>query len=124
MRKIGFFDIYVEDMNRAQKFYESVLDTTLTKIEDPNDSSVEMLMFGDDFSSHGAGGSLVKVKGSKPGIGGTMVYFSCEDCAIESEKVITAGGKIASSKHPIGEHGFVSLAFDTEGNMIGFHSSK
>jgi len=29
MRKIGFFDIYVEDMDRAQAFYETVLDTTL-----------------------------------------------------------------------------------------------
>lgn len=63
MRKIGFFDIYVDDMNRAKKFYETVLDTKLSKMDDPNDDTVQMLMFGDDFKSHGADGSLVKVKG-------------------------------------------------------------
>ena len=124
MRKVGFFDIYVDDMKRAQKFYESALDTKLSKMEDPNDSLVEMLSFGDDFQSHGAGGALVKVKGSKPGFGGTMIYFSCEDCKVEESRVEKAGGKVIRSKFSIGEHGFVSLAEDTEGNMIGFHSQK
>jgi len=124
MRKVGFFDIYVAEMERARKFYETVLDTKLAKMSDPNDSSVEMLSFGDDFRSHGAGGALVKVKGTKPGVGGSMVYFSCDDCSVEESRVEKAGGKVARPKFPIGEHGFVSLAFDTEGNMIGFHSLK
>jgi predicted enzyme related to lactoylglutathione lyase len=29
---------------------------------------------------------------------------------------------VVRPKHQIGEHGFVSLAVDTEGNMIGLHS--
>ncbi len=124
MRKVGFFDIYVDEIDRAQKFYETVLDTKLSNMLDPNDNSVEMRSFGDDFKSHGAGGALVKVKGTKPGAGGTMIYFSCEDCIIEESRVEKAGGKIIRSKFPIGKHGFVSLAFDTEGNMIGFHSMK
>jgi len=124
MRKVGFFDIYVDDMERAQNFYEMVLDTTLLKMGDPNDSSIQMRMFGDDFNSPGAGGALVKMEHTKPGPGGTMVYFSCEDCAVEEALVEGAGGKIVRPKYAIGEHGFVSLAFDTEGNMIGFHSMK
>jgi predicted enzyme related to lactoylglutathione lyase len=31
-------------------------------------------------------------------------------------------GSIVRSKFPIGEHGFVSIVTDTEGNMIGLHS--
>lgn len=124
MRKAGFFDIYVEDMDRAQKFYETVLDTQLTAMDDPNDSSVQMRVFGDDFQSHGAGGALVKLEGAKPGPGGTMIYFTCADCAIEAERVEVAGGRLVRPKFPIGEHGCVSLASDTEGNMIGFHSRK
>lgn len=124
MRKAGFFDIYVDEMNRAQKFYEAVLDTKLHRMDDPNDSSVEMRTFADDFKSHGAGGALVKIEGAKPGAGGTMIYFSCEDCAVEEGRIERAGGKIVKPKSSIGEHGFVSLASDTEGNTIGFHSMK
>ena len=124
MRKAGFFDIYVADMDRAQRFYETVLETQLNAMDDPNDSSVQMRAFADDFQSHGAGGALVKLEGAKPGPGGTMIYFTCEDCAVEAARVEPAGGKLVRPKFPIGDHGFVALASDTEGNMIGFHSLK
>ena len=123
MRKIGFFDIYVEDMYRAQTFYETVLDTTLAPMGDPNDPTVQMRAFGDDFASHGAGGALVKLEHAKPGPGGSMVYFSCEDCAVEQARVEAAGGSIVQPKYSIGDHGFVSIVSDTEGNMIGLHSA-
>lgn len=123
MRKVGFFDIYVEDMDRAQAFYEMVLDIELSPMGDPNDPTVQMRSFGDDFASHGAGGALVKLEFAKPGPGGSMVYFSCEDCADEEARVIGAGGSIVRPKHAIGEHGFVSIMTDTEGNMVGLHSA-
>jgi predicted enzyme related to lactoylglutathione lyase len=60
----------------------------------------------------------------KPGSGGTLVYFTCEDCAIEESRIEGAGGKVIQTKMPIGEHGFCTLAVDTEGNTIGLHSNK
>jgi predicted enzyme related to lactoylglutathione lyase len=122
MRKIGWFDIYVSDIERAQAFYESVLDTTLTPMDDPNDPTARMRAFGDDFISHGAGGALVELEHASPGPGGSMVYFSCDDCAVEEARVPAAGGSIVRSKFPIGDHGSVSIITDTEGNMIGLHS--
>lgn len=122
MRKVGFFDIYVEDMDRAQAFYETVLETKLTPMGDPNDSTVLMRAFGDDFSSHGAGGALVKLEFATPGPGGSMVYFSCGDCAVEEARVPAAGGSVVKAKYSIGDHGFVSIISDTEGNMVGLHS--
>ena len=122
MRKIGFFDIYVDDMDRAQAFYETVLDTTLTPMDDPTDPSIQMRAFGDDFTSHGAGGALVKLQHASPGPGGSMVYFSCDDCSVEAARVPGAGGSIVRDKYAIGEHGFVAIVADTEGNMIGLHS--
>lgn len=124
MRKIGFFDIYVNDMDRAQEFYESVLETKLAPMGDPNDPSIEMRSFVDDFQSHGAGGALVKLEHAKPGPGGSMVYFSCDDCAVEEGRAVAAGGQVAKPKYAIGEHGFVSLIIDTEGNMVGLHSQS
>jgi len=122
MRKVGWFDIYVDDMNRAQTFYETVLETSLAKMDDPNDPSALMRTFVDDYQSHGAGGALVKLEQAKPGPGGSMVYFSCEDCSVEEARVVAAGGHIARPKFSIGDHGFVSLIIDTEGNMVGLHS--
>lgn len=123
MRRVGFFDIYVEDMDRAQTFYETVLDTTLSPMGDPTDPTVLMRSFGDNFASHGAGGALVKLDFAKPGPGGSMVYFSCDDCAVEEARVEGAGGSIVRPKYSIGEHGFVSIVTDTEGNMVGLHSA-
>jgi uncharacterized protein len=122
MRKIGWFDIYVDDMVRAQTFYETVLAITLTPMDDPNDPTAQMQGFGDDFVSHGAGGALVKLEYSQPGPGGSMVYFSCDDCSVEESRVVPAGGTVIRSKFSIGEHGFVSIVADTEGNLIGLHS--
>lgn len=122
MRKVGWFDIYVDDMDRAQRFYESVLETKLSVMDDPNDPSVQMRAFEDDYSSHGTGGALVKLEHAKPGPGGSMVYFSCADCSVEQARVESAGGSVARPKFSIGDHGFVSLVMDTEGNMVGLHS--
>jgi predicted enzyme related to lactoylglutathione lyase len=54
----------------------------------------------------------------------TIVYFRCEDCAVEAKRVPAHGGRVVKEKSPIGEFGFIVLATDTEGNMIGLHSMK
>ena len=122
MRKIGWFDIYVDDIERAQAFYEAVLDTELMPLEDPNDPAAQMRVFAHDHTSHGAGGALVKLDHARPGPGGSMVYFSCDDCAVEQARVPAAGGTVIRPKFPIGDHGFVAIVSDTEGNLIGLHS--
>ncbi len=38
--------------------------------------------------------------------------------------VAGAGGRIHRPKMSIGEYGFISLGYDTEGNMFGMHSTK
>ena len=83
-----------------------------------------MRMFPMDDSRYGAGGALVKMEGGPSGGGGTLVYFSTEDCAIEAQRIADNGGKIFKPKFSIGQYGFIALAFDTEGNMIGLHSRK
>lgn len=121
MNPVGWFEIYVQDMNRAKSFYEGVFQTKLEKIENP-----EIDMWSFPFSMEeklpGAAGALVKMEGVPSGGGGTLVYFSCKDCANEAKKVEENGGKIMKPKFSIGQFGFISIVFDTEGNMIGLHS--
>ena len=123
LNAIGWFDIYVADMNRAVSFYETVLQKKLEPIGDPT-SETQMISFPTDMGVYGAGGALVKSAYSSPGLGGTLVYFSVEDCAKEESRVVAASGKVLRSKFSIGEFGWVTLCEDTEGNMFGFSSMK
>ncbi len=120
---VCWFEIYVQDLERARTFYESVFQIQLEVLTAP-DSPSEMLSFPAEMDRWGAGGMLVKMEGVPSGCGGTMVYFSCEDCAVEESRVAALGGQIHRNKMSIGEYGFISLVVDTEGNMIGLHSVK
>lgn len=123
---VGWFEIYVEDMPRAQAFYESVLKVSLEALEDPSadksQGAFSMMMFPSDMEHYGASGALVHMEGAPVGKNSTLVYFACEDCAVEAGRVVGAGGTLEKEKMAIGEYGFIALAIDTEGNMIGFHS--
>jgi uncharacterized protein len=120
---VGWFEIYVQDMARARKFYEAVFKLKLEKLG-PVD--IEMWAFPMEREASGAAGALVKMEGFPAGgnNNAVLVYFSCEDCAVEEARVSKAGGKIQRKKMSIGEYGFITLVFDTEGNMIGLHSMK
>ncbi len=116
---VCWFEIYVQDMARAKAFYQGVLAVTLQQLNSPG---IEMWAFDMDEQTVGAGGSLVYMPGMPSGGNSCMVYFSCQDCAIEESRVAGFGGQVVRPKMSIGEYGFISLAMDTEGNMIGFHS--
>ncbi len=121
---VGWFEIYVSDINRAANFYQTVFDKTLENLRDPNDDTVEMKSFAADMGVYGAGGALVKRAGVEPGTGGTVVYFGVDDCAVEESRVESAGGKVIQSKQSIGEFGWFSLCMDTEGNLFGLSSMQ
>jgi len=121
------FEIYVQDVSRAKAFYEAVLGVTLVKKPAPTpELDMDMWFFPFDretgMNTYGAGGMLIKMEGFPSGVGGTLIYFGCEDCAVQAERAAALGGSISKEKTSIGEHGFFTLARDTEGNMIGFHS--
>jgi len=121
---VGWFEIYVKDMTRARKFYEGLFDTRLKELKSPA-GELEMWSFEGDQSSYGTPGALVKMKDMPPGGGlTTLVYFMCQDCAVQEAKVPKLGGRIERKKMSIGEYGFICLVYDTEGNMIGLHSMK
>lgn len=120
---IGWFDIYVEDIARAVAFYERVLEEKFETMNDPT-GETQMMSFPTEMTAYGASGALVKSHYARPGVGGTMVYFSVEDCSVEEARVPEAGGKILRSKFSIGGFGWVTLCQDTEGNAFGLNSMK
>ena len=116
---VGWFEIYVQDMVRAKRFYETVLGLTLERLEV---DALEMWAFPMAMEAPGTGGSLVKAAGVPSGGNSTLVYFNCADCSVEAGRVVAAGGTLVRDKFSIGQYGFVALAQDPDGNMIGLHS--
>lgn len=120
---VAWFEIYVQDMARAKAFYQAVLKTELQALHGP-DQQIEMWSFPGDMNAYGVCGALVRMPGVPSGGNSTLVYFHCEDCAVEAGRVLAAGGRVERPKFSIGEYGHIALAVDTEGNMIGLHSMK
>jgi uncharacterized protein len=116
-------EIYVEDMDRAQKFYETVLNIRMAELPlQDGMSELKMMSFPGVDNEPNISGALVKEKSMSPGNGGTLVYFACDDCAVEESRVEKAGGKVLRTKMSLGEYGFCSIVLDTEGNTVGLHS--
>lgn len=118
---VAWFEIYVNDMHRARDFYQAVFDIQLEKLKG---TEFEMWAFPMQQETYGASGALIKIPEFPSGANSTIVYFSCEDCAVEAARALRAGGIIEKPKMSIGQYGFISLVLDTEGNMIGLHSMQ
>lgn len=118
---IGWFEIHVDDMDRAKTFYESVLKRSLIEVPAP-EMGMRIAMFAAEMQGAGAGGSLVQHPMKKPTTDGVLVYFSCEDCAVESALATQCGGQVFKEKFNIGPNGFIAIIGDSEGNAIGLHS--
>lgn len=115
-----WFELYVRDLPRAQAFYEAVLRRPLSPL---GPAGPEMLAFEDLPGADGTAGALVRAPDGMPvGGGGTVVYFACDDCAVEAARVAPAGGTLVREKMSIGPFGFVALAQDPDGNLFGLHS--
>ncbi len=120
---VGWFEIYVQDMGRARDFYEKTFQVTLERLESPDGAQlIELWAFPMRRAQPGCAGALVKMEGKDSGSAGTILYFSCADCAMEESRAVQNGGRIQKAKTSIGPYGFISLILDTEGNMIGLHS--
>ncbi len=128
---ICWFEIYVEDLDRAKTFYNKVIGTRFHDLPDaPGEAAGKMKMSffsapSEDDSS--VSGALIEMPGTKEGDGAcvnTIVYFPCNDCAVEESRVEAAGGRVQQSKFSIGEFGFCSICVDTEGNPFGLFSMQ
>jgi predicted enzyme related to lactoylglutathione lyase len=118
---LNWFEIYVADMSRARKFYEAILQAPMPE---SNYGPRPMAMFPFDMGK-GVGGSLITMDVVPPGPGGTLIYLNVDD---DLDGVIAripaAGGRVLQPRLSIGEHGFIAIFKDSEGNVVGLHSTK
>ena len=120
---VGWFEIPVNNMERARKFYEEVFKIAISIHEL---DGLIMGWFPSAPGKSGAMGSLVQHSSYIPSdTKGPILYFSCKDLSSELNRVVGAGGTILHPKKEIGDgHGFMALLKDTEGNRIALHSQN
>ena len=118
---LNWFEIQVADFDRAKRFYDSILQTTLTDVASP---TCRMGIFPYEANG-GIGGSIAHRPEAKPGASGTVVYLNVEgDLEGVLGRIPASGGKVVQPKLAIGEHGFIGIFQDTEGNVVGLHSLR
>ncbi len=116
---VGWFDIYVHDMDRAKQFYETVFNVTL--IDMPSEWG-KQAAFPFDEQKPFISGALVEQKDRVSTGNNIIIYFETVNCIEEEQRIEQTGGKILQPKMDIGQFGFVSIFLDTEGNTVGLHS--
>ena len=121
---VGWFEIPVKNIERAQSFYEAILNIEMKRFDM---GVLKMSWFPSNVEAHGSSGSLVEheVHYTPKSDGGVIIYLECDDVALALEKAKTLGGEIIQEKKQISpEHGYMGLLIDCEGNKIALHSAN
>ena len=120
---ISWFEIPTTDINRAQKFYETIFGINMIPMDYP---SMKMCMFPLEDMMTQVGGALVDSGGfHKPSLtDGPLIYLNGNpDVQNILDRVPGAGGSVMVPKTEISpEYGFMAVITDTEGNRIALHS--
>jgi len=120
---ISWFEIPTTDLDRAQKFYETIFATSLIPLDLQN---LRMRMFPIEDQMSGIGGALCHNKDFyKPSsTDGPLIYLNGNpDVQSVLDRVEAAGGKVLVPKTQISpEYGYMAVIIDTEGNRIALHS--
>ncbi|AQX09602.1 VOC family protein [Elizabethkingia ursingii] len=114
-----YFEIPVNDLQRAEKFYSAIFDFTFEKEIMDN---YEMAFFPFEETKSGITGALVKGDVYKPTQNGVILYFKTEDIENTLKKVQEYAGRVLYPKTLNEKYGFAVAEFeDSEGNRIALH---
>ena|ERR1700741_4291835 len=120
---LNWFEISVSDINRAQKFYETVFGI---KMQQQEMMGMHMAFFPAEDMNGKVSGSLVQGPMHKPSTDGAKVYLNGNpDLSNALSKIETAGGKVVMPKTKISDEiGHMAFFIDSEGNNVALHSNK
>ncbi len=125
---ITWFEIPVIDMNRAKKFYETILDIKM-ETRSLKETNEEAAFFPFEpgvirATSGLVSGALTKNSYYQPSKFGTVVYLNAyPKIQPVIDRIEPAGGKIIFPKTKI-VAGFIARFLDSEGNIVGIHAEE
>ena len=114
MPTISHFNIPVDNIERAKKFYTEVFDWKITK--DPGPMEYYMIETKNQDGEVGLGGGMSKKDYPTQTITPFIDVPSIDDCI---KKIEDLGGKMISPKMAVPKTGYVAVCIDTENNAIG-----
>ena len=119
---LNWFEISVNDMARAKKFYEEIFSI---KMEDSDMMDMKMAFFPFEMNGKVSGG-LVQGPYHKPSMDGAKIYLNANpDLDVALGKIEKAGGQVIMPKTKISDEiGYMAFFADTEGNAVALHSSN
>lgn len=115
------FEIPVEDMDRAVRFYEAVFGYRLRR---ETVDGYPMAFFPRDDGGAGASGALAQGDVYKPAKAGPILYFDVADIDATLARATALGAAILYPKKDIGDAGFVAEIEDSEGNRIALSAAR
>ena len=120
---INWFEIPAANLDRAAKFYGTVLGAELPRQEI---MGTQMAFLPGDSMKGDVSGAVCQGDGYKPSGGGAVIYLNGgEDLSKPLSRVEKAGGKVLVSKTKISDEiGYFAMFTDSEGNRVAFHSPK
>jgi len=126
---IVHFEIHVSDIEQASKFYTEVFDW---RIEQWGDAPYWVIYTGrsqyPDGSAIGMDGGMLKRVSEEPVGKAEANAFVCtievEDIETMTQKIVSAGGKVAVPKKAIGDMGWQAFCKDPDGNIFGLMQNK
>ncbi|WP_060207319.1 VOC family protein [Sporosarcina koreensis] len=124
MGRLIHFEIHVDDMERATKFYGEVFGWAFQDWSDFAGMPYFGAVTGED-SEPGINGALMQRQGARPEVGQAMNGFACtmgvENYDDTHEKIMANGGTVALPKHALPGMAWQGYYIDTEGNVFGIH---
>lgn len=122
MNALNWFEIPAADLDRATRFYETMLERALKREQL---EGMELAVFPHDEKA-GVGGCLQAGEGCVPGAQGSVVYLDAApsvDAALR--RAVSAGGAVALPRTALPEGmGYFAHVIDTEGNRVGLHAMQ
>jgi uncharacterized protein len=116
---VSWFEIPSVDFERAVRFYETALGTTLRREEFGG-----QLLGIFQYTEPATGGCVIASPIAKPSTDGVLVYLNAQptlDAVLA--RVEQAGGKVNGPVVELPQGmGYIGFIIDTEGNRIGLHS--
>jgi len=115
----AWFEIPVSRLDRAQKFYETILGVSLTR-QSMGGGDLAVFPYG---GKPNASGALIASEHSEPSVQGSIVYLHVDDLNPVLERVHANRGDtiVPRTELPNGI-GYFAQFIDSEGNRVGLFS--
>lgn len=118
---LSWFEIPVDDIKRAQRFYEQIFMIEMQKMT--VGTGLKMAIF--PVAANGVGGALCEhVEFYRPTHDGTLVYLNGNpDLQTVLDRVKAHGGHVIKGKTRISpDYGYMAIFEDSEGNRVALRS--